>query len=215
MSDRRLPGADLRAVLRPAISTQSSAQVSADALLPALVRPGQRVADLADTAELPLPYADGSVDVVFGKQALGHLALPHELLAEVARVLAPGGAFAGSASHLEPFHAHSTVNVTPYGLKVLLESSGLELEAIFPGIDAWTLFVRRLLRGPRRLDRYWTRRSPFNTLVDGVARVTGWDAEDRAAIKLLFSGQYAFVASKPRGHTARAAARNGRARARD
>ena len=65
-----------------------------------------------------------------------------------------------------------------------------------PGIDAPTLFVRRLLRGPAFFDRYWAQRSPFNTLLDGVGRITGWDAEDRNAIKLLFSGQYAFVARR-------------------
>ena len=66
-----------------------------------------------------------------------------------------------------------------------------------PGIDAPTLFARRLLRGPRFFDRYWAQRSPFNTLVDGVGRITGWDAEDRNALKLLFCGQYAFVARRP------------------
>ena len=65
-----------------------------------------------------------------------------------------------------------------------------------PGIDGPTLIVRRLLRGPQCFDRYWAQRSPFNALVDGVARVTGWDAEDRNALKLLFCGQYSFVARR-------------------
>jgi SAM-dependent methyltransferase len=48
MSNRRLPGGDLRALLRPAISTQSSAQVLADDLVPTLLagRPGAQVVDL-------------------------------------------------------------------------------------------------------------------------------------------------------------------------
>ncbi len=69
----------------------------------------------------------------------------------------PGGVFAGSTSHLEPYHGRSTMNLTPYGLKLLLERSGFELEMIMPGIDAPTLFVRRLLRGPAFFDRYWAR----------------------------------------------------------
>jgi SAM-dependent methyltransferase len=237
MSDRRLPGADLRTLLRPAVSTRSSAQALAEDFIPALLapRPGATVVDLgcgrgdsagvfraADPsvrwigvrvgdsepearpdAELlisdtdRLPFEDASVDVVFSKQVLEHVERPHELIPDVARVLKPGGVFAGSTSHLEPYHGRSTLNLTPYGLKLLLERSGFELETVMPGIDAPTLFVRRLLRGPAYFNRYWARRSPFNTLIDGVARVTGWDAEDRNAIKLLFSGQYAFVARRP------------------
>jgi len=48
MSARRLPGADLRALLRPAIPTTSSPQVLADQLVPALLdgRHGALVIDL-------------------------------------------------------------------------------------------------------------------------------------------------------------------------
>ena len=46
MSDRRLPGADLRTLLRPAISTRSSAQVVAEDFVPALVQPEALVVDL-------------------------------------------------------------------------------------------------------------------------------------------------------------------------
>ena len=143
-----------------------------------------------------LPFEDASVDVVFSKQVLEHVERPHELVPDVARVLKPGGAFAGSTSHMEPYHGRSTMNLTPYGLKRLLEHAGFELELIAPGIDAPTLFVRRLLRGSAFFDRYWAHRSPFNTLLDGAGRITGWDAEDRNAIKLLFSGQYAFIARR-------------------
>jgi len=236
MSDRRLPGADLRTLLRPALSTGSSGQALAEDLIPALLPgPGATVVDLGcgrgdsvdpfraadpsvrwigvevgdseyetrDDVELRifdgvrLPFEDASVDVVFSKQVLEHVERPHELIGDVARVLKPGGVFGGSTSHLEPYHGRSTMNLTPYGLKRALETSGLELESIMPGIDGPTLFARRLLRGPRFFDRYWAKRSPFNTWVDGVARVTGWDPEDRNALKLLFCGQYAFVARRP------------------
>ena len=236
MSDRRLPGADLRALLRPALPKRSSVQALAEDFIPALLaaRPGATVVDLGcgrgDSVEafraadpnvrwigvevgdseyetradvelrvfdgVSLPFEDASVDIVFSKQVLEHVERPHELIPDVARVLRPGGRFAGSTSHLEPYHGRSTMNLTPYGLKLLLERSGFELETIMPGIDAPTLFVRRLLRGSAFFDRYWARRSPFNTLLDGAARIAGWDAEDRNAVKLLFSGQYAFVARK-------------------
>jgi SAM-dependent methyltransferase len=237
MSDRRLPGADLRTLLRPALPTGSSVQALAEDFIPALLapRPGATVVDLGcgrgDSVEafraadpsvqwigvevddseyetradvelrifdgVRLPFEDASVDVVFSKQVLEHVERPHELIGDVARVLRPGGVFAGSTSQLEPYHGRSTMNLTPYGLKRLLESSGLELETVVAGIDGPTLILRRLLRGAQFFDRYWARRSPFNTLVDGAGRLTGWDAEDRNALKLLFCGQYAFVARRP------------------
>jgi SAM-dependent methyltransferase len=237
MSDRRLPGADLRTLLRPALPARSSAQALAEDFIPALLaaRPGATVVDLGcgrgDSVDafraadptvqwigvevsgseyetrpdvelrlfdgVALPFEDASVDLVFSKQVLEHVERPHELIADVARVLKPDGVFVGSTSHLEPYHGRSTINLTPYGLLRVLDLSGLELETIMPGIDGPTLFGRRLLRGPKFFDRYWARRSPFNTWVDGVARVTGWDAEDRNALKLLFCGQYSFVARRP------------------
>jgi SAM-dependent methyltransferase len=239
MSDRRLPGGDLRALLRPALASRSSPQVSAEDLVPSVLagRPEATVIDLgcgrgdsvdvfraADPAvrwiglELPdsetfrgrtrddadfrvfdgvhLPFADHSVDVVFCKQVLEHVERPHQLLPDVRRVLRSGGVFAGSTSHLEPYHGYSIANFTPYGLKRLLERSGFELELIRPGIDGPTLIARRLLRGAKWFDRWWARRSPLNSMLDGVSRVLRWDAEDRNAIKLQFCGQYAFVARR-------------------
>ena len=238
MSERRLPGSDLRALLRPAIPTGGSPQVLAEDLVPWLLSdpgPGAQVVDLgcgrgdsvdvfraADPAvrwvgvDLPesaevsertrddaefltfdgvhLPFGDASVDLVFCKQVLEHVERPHELVADVARVLRPGGRFAGSTSHLEPYHSRSTGNWTPYGLQRLFMKAGLEAELFVPGIDALTLMARALTR--RRLDRWWSRRSPFNALVDGAGRLLGWDAEDRNTVKLQFCGQFAFVARR-------------------
>src|SRR5918997_1461233 len=163
MSDRRLPGADLRTLLRPALPTHTSAQVLAEEFIPALLatRPGSTVVDLGcgrgDSVEafraadpgvrwigvevgdseyatrpdvelrvfdgVALPFEDASVDVVFSKQVLEHVERPHQLVADIARVLKPGGVFTGSTSHLEPYHGRSTMNLTPYGLKVLLAAS--------------------------------------------------------------------------------------------
>jgi SAM-dependent methyltransferase len=240
MSDRRLPGADQRALLRPAIPTNVSPQVLADALVPEVLAGAPRGAlvidlgcgrgdsvdlfravdpsvrwvglDLAGSREfeersrsdadfrtfdgLVLPFADASVDAVFCKQVLEHVEHPHEVLRDVARVLRPGSRFAGSTSHLEPYHSRSVGCWTPYGLKRLLESTGFQLELLLPGIDALTLIGRSLTRA-RWFDGWWSRRSPFNAFVDGLGRVLRWDAEDRNTVKLQFSGQFAFVARRP------------------
>jgi SAM-dependent methyltransferase len=241
MSDRRLPGGDLRALLRPALPNSSSPQVVAEHLVPSLLanrsRPvvvdlgcgrGDSVdvfraadpavdwtgVDLADSEEFArrvrtdaefvlfdgvnLPFADQSVDVVFCKQVLEHVERPRELVADVHRVLRSGGVFAGSTSQLEPYHGYSIANITPYGLKRLVEDMGFELELLLPGIDGPTLFAWHALRGADWITRWWSRRSPLNSVVDGVARVLGWDAEDRTTVKLKFCGQYVFMA-RPRG----------------
>ena len=44
----------------------------------------------------PLPFADGSFDLVFSKDSIVHIADKHTLAVEIARLLAPGGVFACS-----------------------------------------------------------------------------------------------------------------------
>jgi SAM-dependent methyltransferase len=143
-----------------------------------------------------VPFADASVDVVFCKQVLEHVERLDALLAEVARVVRPGGALVGSTSQLEPYHGRSTGNHTPYGVKRALERHGFEVETLVPGIDGVTLMASVLLRAPGLLARWWEHRSPLNALVDGLGRALQWDAEDRNAVKLLFCGQFAFLARR-------------------
>ena len=82
-----------------------------------------------------LPFEDASFDLVFFE----HLRFPEKLLAEVTRVLAPGGRFIGSTSALEPHHSYSYWCFTPWGFRVLLEDAGMKLERMAPGIDSLTL----------------------------------------------------------------------------
>jgi SAM-dependent methyltransferase len=143
-----------------------------------------------------LPFDDASFDAVYCKQVLEHVREPAPLLAEVARVLRPGGAFAGSTSQLEPFHSYSTWNYTPYGLKLLLEGAGLGLEELRPGIDSIALIVNRGL-GMRRLTRrWWSVESPLNRVADVFGRARGLTPRQVNAIKLLLCGQFAFMARR-------------------
>ena len=71
-----------------------------------------------------LPFGDGEFELVFCKQVLEHVRRPEPLLAEVARVLEPGGHFVGSTSQLEPYHSLSVTNFTPYGLARLMGENG-------------------------------------------------------------------------------------------
>jgi SAM-dependent methyltransferase len=143
-----------------------------------------------------LPAGDGEFDAVYCKQVLEHVRSPEPLLAEVARVLRPGGSFAGSTSQLEPFHSLSTWNYTPYGLRLLLEEAGLSVEELRPGIDSLTLIVHRGLGMPSFTRRYWGRESPLNRAISLFGRARRLDARRVNAIKLLFCGQFAFVARR-------------------
>jgi SAM-dependent methyltransferase len=141
-----------------------------------------------------LPFDDDSFDAVYCKQVLEHVQDPGPLLADVARVLRPGGVFAGSTSHLEPFHSYSTWNYTPYGLKLLCERAGLTLEEVRPGIDSLALIVNRGvgMRGFTR--RWWAHESPLNRAVGAFGRARRLDPVQVNAIRLLFCGQFAFSA---------------------
>ena len=143
-----------------------------------------------------LPFEDASFDFVYCKQALEHVRRPSVLLGDVARVLRPGGVLAGSTSQLEAFHSLSTWNYTPYGLRLLLEDAGLSLEELRPGIDSLTLILHRGLGMPAITRRYWGRESPLNRAIGLFGRARRLDARRVNAIKLLFCGQFAFLARR-------------------
>jgi SAM-dependent methyltransferase len=143
-----------------------------------------------------LPFDDASFDFVYCKQVLEHVRRPAALLADVGRVLRPGGVLAGSTSQLEPFHSLSTWNYTPYGLRLLLEDAGLSLAELRPGIDSLTLIVHRGLGMPAVTRRYWGRESPLNRAISLFGRARRLDHRQVNAIKLLFCGQFAFLARR-------------------
>jgi SAM-dependent methyltransferase len=140
-----------------------------------------------------LPFDNASFDLVYCKQVLEHVARPHELLREVARVLQPGGWFAGSTSQLEAFHSRSVFNWTPYGFTVAAEDAGLEVVELRPVIDGLTLVAWRALGLPRFFHRWWARESPGYRLIELATRVARLDARTRNQIKLVLAGQFAFL----------------------
>ncbi len=143
-----------------------------------------------------IPLGDSSFDLVYCKQVLEHVRRPAPLLAEVSRVLAPGGFLAGSTSQLEPFHSLSLWNYTPLGFAKLTEEAGLALLEVRPGIDAVALIAYRLFRQRRVFERWWGAQSPLNRVIDAYGRVRGLDPKAINATKLVFCGQFAFLARK-------------------
>ena len=144
-----------------------------------------------------LPFEDARFDLVYCKQVLEHVAHPEPLLTEVARVLRPGGAFAGSTSQLEAFHSDSRFNYTPFGLAEAMRDAGLAVEELRPGIDGFTLLMRRALGTPRWMARAWATESPLNRAIDVAARVRRADHVAVNTAKLVFCGQFSFLARRP------------------
>lgn len=82
-----------------------------------------------------LPFRDQSFDVVFSFAVLEHLHTPARALAEIARILKPGGLYIGSVSQGEPFHG-SYFHFTPWGLIALLsQREDVELLRLWPSED--------------------------------------------------------------------------------
>lgn len=169
--------------------------------------------DIADSSEVALrkradaefrtydgihiPAEDSSIDLVFCRQVFEHVRHPEPLLRQVHRVLRPGGHLALSASFLEPFHSRSIFGYTPYGFHLLLESAGLGLVEIRPGVDGLTLLIRRLLGCPKFMDRWIASESPLNRFISLYARLRGWPCRKTNRKKLLFSGHFCLLARKP------------------
>lgn len=75
-----------------------------------------------------LPFAEASFDTVILTQVLEHVPEPAQALAEVARVLRPGGKLIVSVPHLAYLHAepHDYYRFTVFGLRHLLGRAGLK-----------------------------------------------------------------------------------------
>lgn len=143
-----------------------------------------------------LPFNDGEVDMIYCHQVLEHVHSPNELLKEINRVLRPGGFFIGSTSHLEPYHSYSHWNYTPWGFLTLIRDAGLVLKEIRPGIDAFTLFFRKALGNPRIFNRFFTKESPINTIINLLGFVTKKKKKEINLFKLMFCGQFIFIVQK-------------------
>lgn len=146
-----------------------------------------------------IPLTENSVDITYSRQVFEHVRHPEQLIAEVLRVLRPGGWFVGSTSHLEPFHSRSYWNYTPYGFCTLLRDAGFQSICVRPGIDALTLISRRGLSylGLSPIFKpFFKVESPFNLLLEAGMRVAGVPVKRRNFLKLVFAGHFCFSAQK-------------------
>lgn len=89
---------------------------------------GEGVDLIADLQHMP-ELADGSMATVLCTQVLEHLPRPWDAVAELARVLAPGGHLILSVPHLSMLHEvpNDFFRFTRYGLESLLSENGLRV----------------------------------------------------------------------------------------
>jgi SAM-dependent methyltransferase len=93
-----------------------------------------------------LPFPDGSFDVVLNIQVLEHTPDPAPLMAEMCRVLRPGGSLVVCVPfsfrlHEEP---HDYWRYSPYGLTVLAERGGARVVEIVPHGSLWSVLAHKL-----------------------------------------------------------------------
>ena len=144
-----------------------------------------------------LPFDDDEFDLIYSNQVLEHVRYPEPLLAEVSRVLAPGGLFIGQTSHLEPYHSFSFWNFTIYGFKTICEAAGLDLDEVRPGIDGITLTKRAYLGRPPEYSQWFADESPINEEIESAATEQNRSPQIINYRKLMFCGQFAFVCKHP------------------
>lgn len=140
-----------------------------------------------------LPYPDNYFDFIYCNQVLEHVRHPDKLMAEVCRVLKPGGTFAGAVSYLEPFHSYSIFNFTPYGVVRVLEDNGLKLDELRPGADASLLINRQLMNRAALLRPFWNR-NYLHLVCSLMGSVFSLTHAERNFLKLQFSGHLVFLA---------------------
>jgi SAM-dependent methyltransferase len=147
-----------------------------------------------------IPADDSSIDVVFSRQTFEHVRHPEALLKDIHRVLRPGGAFIGSVSQLEPYHAQSFWNFTYYGFATLVLESAMKIREFRPGVDALTLIVRNILKlqfkqPVNAFNPMIDGSSPLNTLLDQV--LAGRTTVERNRIKVHVTGHLCFWCERP------------------
>ena len=94
----------------------------------------------------PLPFRTGAFDTVLSVQVLEHTPRPEELVAEMARVLAPDGLLILTAPFQFRLHEqpHDYFRYSLHGLRVLCERAGLEVRETLAQGGLWTVLGQKL-----------------------------------------------------------------------
>ncbi len=110
------------------------------------------IADLA-----ALPFFDASFEACLNIVTLEHVRRPDAVVAELARVLKPGGRLLLVVPHAWEIHQapHDYFRYTRYGVRHLLQAAGLEPIAITPMGGYFRFLSRQLLNGLQFFRGVW------------------------------------------------------------
>ena len=160
-----------------------------------------------------LPFRSESFDTVITTELLEHLPDPEQCLAEVARVMRPGGHLILSVPFLEPLHEEPRdfFRFTPYSLRNLLGSHGFTVLNIWPRGHWWSVvfgsFMPQALYGlVNPLDEHGQRHySKVGTVlvlpICALLQLTGYAMDRLARGKSAFTLGYFIVAQRAAGVT--------------
>ena len=132
-----------------------------------------------------MPFADASVAAVTCYEVLEHVRDPEALVAEVARVLGPGGVVEFTMPFMYPIHdaPHDFQRWTRFGWERSLAAAGLQVERIQAGnppLHAGAVIAALAVAGPLQQQRGWTLvwRLPLAALlvlmINLTAKAIGW-----------------------------------------
>ncbi len=104
---------------------------------------------------LRLPFDDCIFETVVSFQVLEHVPKPSVLMAEMCRVLTPGGTLVLTAPHIWGIHEepHDYFRFTPFGLRHLAESAGLTVEQVTPLAGYWVTHAARFCQYLRQFEK--------------------------------------------------------------
>ncbi len=123
---------------------------------------------LADLSQLP--FRGDTFAAAINIVTLEHVREPQLVMAELARTLAPGGRLLLIVPHEWEEHQqpHDYFRYTQYGLRYLVEKSGMRIESIEPVGGYFRLMGRRALNGIQFFPGLW---SIFGALLLGLPGV--------------------------------------------
>jgi ubiquinone/menaquinone biosynthesis C-methylase UbiE len=143
-----------------------------------------------------LPYPENYFDLIYCHQVLEHVRHPDALITDAFRVLKPNGLFMGAVSYMEPYHAYSIFNFTPYGIVKVFSDAGFELKEIRPGVDAYMLITRQLLNRSNVFRPIWNHNFLYG-IIELIGSIFGLGHRERNFLKVQFSGHLIFLARRP------------------
>ena len=111
-----------------------------------------------------IPVADASFDCVMATEFLEHYAEPDKILAEIHRVLKPGGVFFATVPFIWNLHEvpYDEYRYTPYSLERLLRTAGYT-EIRVKALGGWNAAVAQMIG-------LWTGFSPLNRFAKPLLR---------------------------------------------